>query len=211
MKHVISLGGSVLISNGFDIGFLKGFTALIKRSKDEFHIIIGGGKIARDYQKIGKKMGLNNRRLDEIGISATKLNAELMKHILGAKKVIENPEKPGKSRTNVYCGWKPGFSTDYVSIVVAKKLGVKRMINITKVGFVYNKEPSKKNAKKLKRISKKQMLKMCNKWEPGLKFPFDPKALRESKGIEIIVVGRNIENLKRAMKSKKFSGTTIHD
>ncbi len=212
MIHVISLGGSAVFGDRFDLFFLKELKALIKKSKDIFHIVVGGGKIARDYQWVGKKFNISDNPLDQIGIKATELNAELVSHIFDAGTVIKTPEKPGKERVNIYSGWKPGASTDYVSVVVAKKLNIDKIINITSVGYLYDKEPSKKDAKKIIKISKKEVMeKFKKKWSPGLKFPFDPKAIKESNGIDILIIGKSIKNIDNILKSKQFKGTTLFD
>jgi uridylate kinase len=212
MIHVISIGGSACFGERVDIAFLRRFSEFVKRSRDEFHIVVGGGRIAREYQKMGEALGLGDNSLDWIGIAATRLNAELLGRFLKTPEVIANPEKPGKSRVNIYSGWKPGFSTDYVSVVLAKRLDAKRIINITRVGYLYDRDPSKKGAKKLYEISKREMAKRFrNRWSPGLKFPLDPMAVKDSTGIEIAIVGNSIENIKKAMESRYFQGTLVYD
>ena len=211
MIHVISLGRSIGFGERIDYWFLKKFVGIVKRSKDEFHIVVGGGKLARDYQRAGKNLSMNDIELDLVGIAATKINAEFIRNMIKAKEVITNPEKPGKQRINIYAGWKPGFSTDYVSVVVAKKLGVKKVINITRVGYLFDKNPAKEGAKRIKSISKKEMMRRFrNKWSPGLKFPFDPKAVRESKDIDIVIIGKSTDNIKKVLKGKEFKGTLIY-
>ena len=58
---------------------------MISKSKNKFIIIVGGGKTARKYLDAAKKLGLKkNKDLDWIGIKVTRLNAQLIKEVLGS-------------------------------------------------------------------------------------------------------------------------------
>ncbi|MEE8565834.1 MAG: UMP kinase, partial [Candidatus Thermoplasmatota archaeon] len=66
---VISIGGSVILSKDIDVQYYKKFTKLIEKfSKDyKIYIIVGGGKPARKYIQLGRKLGLNEKTLDDFG------------------------------------------------------------------------------------------------------------------------------------------------
>jgi uridylate kinase len=111
-------------------------------------------------------------------------------------------------------GWKPGFSTDYDAVLLARTYGAKRILNLTDVDYVYDKDPDKyKSAKRFTELSWRRFRKIVgNKWSPGLKAPFDPVASRlaQKLGVEVVILkGNKIKNLKNCIENKPFKGTII--
>ncbi|MBI2142044.1 UMP kinase [Candidatus Woesearchaeota archaeon] len=222
---VISLGGSVLVPSGIDVGFLKGFRKLIlklvKGGKKRFVVICGGGKVSRDYQKAaGKAAQISKEDADWLGIHASRLNAQLLRDVLrevAHKKVVKNPnEKTAfKEAVLIAAGWKPGRSTDYVATVLARNYGVRTLINVTNKDHVYDSNPDEHaNAKPLKRVTWQQFRAMFGtEWSPGLNVPFDPVASRAAHGakIRVVVVGRDLRNLESFLLGRQFRGTVIED
>jgi uridylate kinase len=222
MFEVFSLGGSVFCKEEIDITFLKKFKSFILKwikKKKKFLIFVGGGKTARIYQKAGRKFGIKNEQLDWIGIFATFLNAQLIKSIFGNfafEKILSDPTKKIKTKKKIiiFGGWKPGRSTDYDCVLAAKTFKVKRVINLSDIDYVYDKDPKKfKDAKPLKRISFDDLLKIIGKeWIPGANLPFDPEAAKMAKKEKIKVIilnGKNLKNLEKVFLEKKFKGTLI--
>jgi uridylate kinase len=222
MIEVLSLGGSLVCPNEIDVLFLKKFRNFIlkwiKKGK-KFVIFVGGGKIARKYQKVAKKFKVKNEELDWIGILATILNGNLVKSIFenfAFEKVLTDPTKKPKTKKKIiiFGGWKPGRSTDYDSVLAAKNFGAKRVINLSDVNFIYDKNPKKfKDAKPLEKISFDELFKIIGKkWTPGANTPFDPEAAKLAKKEKIKVIflnGRNFKNLEKVFLGKKFKGTII--
>ena len=220
MIEVLSLGGSLVCPDEIDVLFLRKFKNFllkwIKRKK-KFLIFVGGGKIARRYQKAAKKFKVKDEDLDWIGISATVLNAQLLKSIFGKfafQKVLTDPLKKIKTKKKiiVFGGWKPGRSTDFDCVLAAKNFGAKRVINLSDIDFVYDKDPKKfKDAKPFKKISFDGLLKITGKkWRPGANLPFDPEAVKLAKREKIKIIflnGRNFKNLEKVFLGKKFKGT----
>ena len=219
---VISLGGSLIVPSTVDINFLKKFKQLILkfiRSK-RFIIISGGGKICRIYQNAASAITkLADEDLDWLGIHATRLNAHLLRTIFRGyayPRIINNPEEKIKLNRPILiaAGYKPGFSTDYDAVLLAKNFGVKTLLNLTDKDYVYNKDPDIfKDAKPLKQMTWKAYRKISgNNWDPGLNLPFDPVAAREAEKIKLKVVvmnGKNIKNLDNFLSGKNFKGTVI--
>jgi uridylate kinase len=226
MKEVVlSLGGSLIVPDKVDVGFLKKFRALVFRYVKKgyrFYIITGGGRVCRDYQAAANAVRpLSTDELDWIGIHVTRMNADFIrtlfkpyswKHILGdpAKRM----ELTKKDRVIVGAGWLPGWSSDYDSVVIAKTYGVKTVINLTNVDYAYDKDPSKfKGAKRLENLSWKAFIKIVGtKWRSGMHAPFDPVASRfaSKKGIRVIITnGRDLKNLERHLQGKAAKGTVI--
>jgi len=217
---VISLGGSIIVPEEVDILFLKVFKEIIQTLIDErFVIICGGGKICRNYQNAARKTAeVSKEDLDWIGISATRLNAELVRSIFGEEahqKVIHDPDEEidGSNRVVIGAGFEPGSSTDLRAVQLAKRFGAVRVINMSNIDYVYSADPKKDpNAERLTEISWSDFRKLVgNEWDPGLNMPFDPIASREAEelGLEVIVIGNVIANLEKLLKGEAFRGTTI--
>ncbi len=220
---VISVGGSLIVPDKIDVRFLKAFKRLILRQTKKgkrFVIMCGGGKTARNYQAVASSLAkLRDWDVDYLGIHATRINAHLVRTIFykwAHPKVIQNPtEKVNfKEKILVAAGWKPGASTDYDAVLIAKNLKAKKLVNLTNIDYVYNKDPKKfKNSRPIKQISWKEFRKMFpKKWDPGLNVPFDPIASREAERLKmevVIINGRKIKNLERYLKGKNFIGTKI--
>jgi uridylate kinase len=222
MIEVLSLGGSLFCPNEVDVLFLKKFKDFILKwikNGKRFVIFVGGGKIARDYQEVGRKFKIKSEDLDWIGISATLLNAQLLRTIFGKfafEKVLNNPTEKisTKKKIIIFGGWKPGWSTDFDAVVAAKTFGTKRVINLSNIDFVYDKDPRKfKGVKPLEKISFNELLKIVgNVWKPGANLPFDPKALKLAKEekIKIIILnGKDFKNLEKVFLGGKFRGTIV--
>ncbi|PIV45074.1 MAG: hypothetical protein COS25_01665, partial [Candidatus Nealsonbacteria bacterium CG02_land_8_20_14_3_00_37_10] len=72
-----------------------------------------------------------------------KLNAYLLKIILGKEAlsiILNNPYKKTKREllkksVVIASGWKPGWSTDYVTVLMAERFGVKTIINASNIPF----------------------------------------------------------------------------
>ncbi len=228
---VISLGGSLIVPGEIDWKFLKEFRKEIVKQIEKgrkFIIVTGGGDIARKYQKAaGKIANLEQDDMDWIGVHSTRLNAHLLKTIFRDythPRINKNPRTKEDlmlhfnegEKIMVAAGWRPGWSTDYVATILAERLGVKKMLNLSNIKYVYDKDPKKfKDAKKIKKINWVDFrLIVGDEWDPGLNAPFDPIASKHAQeiGLEVIVAeGRNIENLSKILEGGEFDGTVIKD
>lgn len=225
---IISLGGSLVVPNDIDTAFLKVFKKSILKNLNikRFFIFVGGGKVCRDYQKALLEFGADNKERDWMGINISKLNAEIVKQSfdkVAFEKVLTDPTKKVNSRRDVaiFAGWKPGWSTDYCSVILAKNMGIKTIINLTNIDYVYDRDPnappSRKalagEAKPLKEINWKDFRKIVgNRWIPGLSVPFDPRASKMAEVLKIKVVvinGKHLERLESFLNNKPFLGTVI--
>ena len=111
-------------------------------------------------------------------------------------------------------GWKPGWSTDYVAVILGKQLHAKKIINLSNTDYVYDSDPKiNPDAKKIEQISWKDYRVLIPKeWNPGLNSPFDPIAskMAEEAGIEVAIMnGKPIDNLANYLNGEKFLGTVI--
>ena len=219
---ILSLGGSLIVPDSFDVDFLKGFKKLIEsyvRKEFRFVIYCGGGRLARDVQAAASSICRTaDEDLDWLGIHATKLNAQLIKTIFrghAEDSIIDNPNAKLAFRKNIVVagGWQPGWSTDYDAVLTAKKLGIGKIINMSNVDYIFDKDPKKyAGAKKIENIKWVEFIRLVgSKWKSGMNVPFDPVAAKEAQrsGLTVLIVGKDINNLARVLDGKKFEGTTI--
>ena len=221
---VLSVGGSLIAPrNGIDPVFLKKFKKFILsriKAGDRFFLVIGGGITARVYQRAaGQVAAVSQADGDWLGISATRLNAQLLKTIFGSvasSEIIIDPTKKIKSPKPLVlaAGYKPGWSTDYVAVLIAQSQGIKTVINLSNIDYAYDKDPHQyPDAKKLEEVNWREFKKIVGtKWRPGLNAPFDPIASKEAAKIKMKVVilnGKNLNNLKNLLAGRKFKGTVI--
>ncbi|MBI4439493.1 UMP kinase [Candidatus Woesearchaeota archaeon] len=220
---IISLGGSLIVPDKFDSGFVLDFRdALLPFAKKGHRFIVycGGGKLARDYQcALSEISNPPAEALDWIGIHATRINAELVRGIFGDvadDNIITDPTKKINSSKKVIIasGWKPGWSTDYDAVLVARQLKVKEIINMSNIDYVYDADPKKsKSAKPLKEITWQNLRELVgSRWSPGLNTPFDPIAAKqaEKQKLRVYVIGKDTNNLSSILLHKPFRGTIIH-
>lgn len=220
---IISLGGSLIVPDEIDIQFLKKFKEIISsqiEKEKKFVVVTGGGKICRKYQDAARSiLPLPDEDLDWLGIYSTRFNAEFLKILFGnlaEKDIIVDPIIPVKLQKSIIFGggWKPGWSTDYVAVVLAKQLGAKKIINLSNTDYVYDADPKvNPEAKKIEQISWADYRALIPaEWNPGLNSPFDPIASKMAQEEEIsvfIMNGKPIDNLAKCLSGEKFMGTII--
>lgn len=221
---VVSVGGSLIVPGEIDTVFLKNFRALVLRKVREgfsFYIITGGGKLARNYQEAARTIreDLTSEDADWIGIHATRLNAHLFQTLFAEfsrDRIVKDPTKALSARTPIIIGsgWKPGNSTDLCSIMAAKKVGAKKVVNLSNIDYVYDSDPRKNpNAKPFTKLSWTEFRDLIPKeWDPGLSSPFDPVAAREAESshLEVAIInGGKLVEFERYLSEETFVGTVI--
>lgn len=235
---IIALGGSIIVPTPGKINtnFLKKFRKFILKFVKEgfkFIIVVGGGKISRTYQAAASKIvKLPYEDQDWLGIHATRINAHLLRTIFRKEAypvVLDNPQKPLKTNRPIVIasGWRPGWSTDYIAVLLAKRFRAKEIIDAGDIPFVFTRDIKRyKNAKKILKISWSDYQKLVGEtWIPGLPAPIDPIAAKEAKKLNIkamVVKGTDLRNLRNVLKGLqpthrppaqgrhlKFRGTVI--
>lgn len=208
-KYIISLGGSLIVPDEIDVNFLKNLKKLLaSRAKqgDSFVLAPGGGRTARKYAVAASALSnLNRNDLDWLGIFSIRLNSLLLSSVFKNQKNVKvmNMEEA-----------RPGRSSDYDSVLFAKRYKAKYIINLTNIDYVYDKDPKKyKDAKPLNSISWKDFRKITGtKWHPGLHLPFDPVASKFAEALKLQVIvmsGKSLTNLRNFFSGKPYKGTVI--
>lgn len=223
---VISLGGSIIAPKKVAAGFLRAFRRTLAAYLDQNEerrliLVCGGGGPARDYQRTLREIipEAGHEAQDWIGIAATRLNAELLKHLFAENcpvQVVTDPTAvsvfPG--RVLVAAGWKPGFSTDYVAVLLAEKFRADILINLSNIAGVFTADPrTNPDASPLDRISWPEFRNLVgDTWIPGKNVPFDPVATAYAANLHlkvIVAAGKDYKNLKKILAGSEFKGTVI--
>lgn len=220
---VLSVGGSLINPGEVDAEFLKKFREMILKKVeqgDRFFIICGGGKINNKYNEAAQKIyNISDDELDWVGIMATRFNAQFVRILFGSfayKDVIVDPTKRIKTSKPIVigAGYKPGWSSDYDAVMIAKVGGSKMVINLSNIDYAYTDDPKiNPEAKPIKNINWKEFRKIVgDEWKPRMNKPFDPIAskLAEKNKIKVIIMnGRNLENFEKCLEGEEFVGTVI--
>jgi uridylate kinase len=218
---VVSIGGSVVLSDEADIVFLKKLTDLFKKiSADvKLFVIVGGGKIARQYIGLGRDLSFPEDTLDLLGVDITRVNARVIANLLedSNKKIPFTVEEALglQNRIVVMGGTNPGHSTDLVGAEIAEKTDILRFVNATNVDGIYDKDPNKHpDAKQLKEVHVDELIKQYGTtWKKAGKNIFmDEPALEVIKRGKIptfIVNGKRLDQLEKALLGQPFDGTAI--
>lgn len=222
---VISLGGSIIIPGKIQVEFLKEFKKFILKfiKKDyRFIVVSGGGKICREYQEAAAQVSqLTDEDKDWLGIHATRLNAHLLRTVFKNEAypvVLDSPHKEmtaGKYNLFIASGWRPGWSTDYVTILLAERFKADKIINASNITYVHEKDVNlHPTAKAIKDITWKDYRKLINsEWKPGMSAPFDPVASKTAQDFKMTVIvakGTDLNNMENILLNKPFKGTVIH-
>lgn len=210
MILVYSLGGSILA--GRDAQSLKGYAQALKElaSEHRIFVVVGGGKIAREYIAKARALGASEVFCDLIGIGATKLNASLLIAALEKNTRQEIPDSYAQAAALsapgiivVMGGLSPGQTTDAVSAMLAEYVGADKLIIATSVDGVYTADPEvDPSARKYERLTHAELADMAMQTDmkAGSRSPIDPlaaKIIQRSLIPTSVVLGKNLENLKR--------------
>jgi uridylate kinase len=221
---VVSVGGSLIVPDEIDTTFLTNFRELILKETGNglsFFIITGGGKLARRYQEAAQEVhgSLDREDLDWLGIHSTRLNAHLFRTLFAEQaqaRIVKNPTRRVAGRSNIIigAGWKPGWSTDYCAVMAAKQLGAKKLVNLSNIDYVYDKDPRKfSDAVKIEKTNWADFRKLIpDHWDPGLSSPFDPIAAKEAEslGLEVAIInGKKLNEFENYLSGKEFVGSII--
>lgn len=185
-------------------------------------VVCGGGQPARYFIEVGRELGGSSDVLDYLGIKATHINALLLMAALGEDADQNRIYQRGsdlryrqEGKILVGGGYKPGSSTDYRSVLFAKKMEADLIINATDVDGIYDANPRVcPGARKIKNLSFKRLegiILGTAKQVPGGYGLFDLKAVRLAGKLDIPVIfidGREPQEIYRAVTGE-HSGSLV--
>lgn len=225
MKVVVKLGGSVLQdrSGNINTAIIHQYSKLIKQYTDKghlFHIVTGGGNVARKFIKASSEWNVSQFFSDLIGIYATRLNALLVISSLESYAYPRVPdswsavlEALSTGKILVLGGMQPGQSTNAVAALVAELIHADLLINLTNVDGVYDRPPSEPGAKLLSKLTHEDLeqIILSNEQKAGTYSLFDVTALSITKRSNIPIAfinGLKTENFVKIMHDEQC-GTMV--
>lgn len=222
---VVSIGGSVIWTGEDDARYLDRLSTLLRRlgKRRPIGVTTGGGSTAREYIEVGRKLGLTEVELDEIGIEVTRLHARLLAGRVGPPTPAHPPTTVAAAVHEIHHGslvvmggTEPGHTTDGVAALLAVRLRAGRIVNATNVDGIYDRDPrTHMEAKRLERLSWKKFREMVHAGASsaaGQQFPFDHLAANVLARAQIplaVVQGRDLTNLERAIEGRTFDGSRV--
>jgi uridylate kinase len=227
MHVVLSVGGSSVNPEGKpDLEFLRALAQTVKKSRNSFGILTGGGSIARVYAAAARELGAGEYEADSIAITSTRQNAQLVMAALASagvdvhKRVLsdfEEAKEPAKAcKAVVMGGTIPGITTDTDSVLLAEAIGARRLVNISNVEAIYDSDPRKNpQAKRFTKMTYDELVRLAgesDKRMAGTHFVFDflaCKLISRSKIEAHFVSGRKMDDVENAIEGKKHGGTVV--
>jgi uridylate kinase len=228
---VIKIGGSLLFSDDRKIrsDYISEFCDIIKNKKEFGSVVLvcGGGIIARDYIEIIRKLGRNEILCDIIGIKISHINCQLFLSCLNdyAYPIVPNSIEELSIATQfkkiiMMGGLQPGQSTTSVALEVAEFINANRVIILTDVPGIFDKDPKKyKDANLIEKLSYDKLQEILlnsfdyNQAKAGEYRIFDMVSFQILKrsNIEVMVInGKDFSEFKKLWNGgEDFYGTLI--
>lgn len=224
MKIVMKLGGHNFTEK-LNSETLTPYLNVIKNLAKKGHriaIVTGGGRVAREYIGVARRLNADESFSDELGIGVARLNAKLL---IAGLADFAWPQVPTtleevvvgfqSGKIIVMGGLTPGQSTSAVSTLVAERLDADLLLIATNVDGVYSADPHKdKKAKKLVKVAPRSLYRII--MEGGVRAGeyelldlVSLSILERSKMKTIIFNGSNPQNIIKAVNGMKI-GTQVN-
>jgi uridylate kinase len=220
---VISVGGSILLKGEDDLDYIHRLSDKVREWTGQVRpfIVVGGGRLARQYIGYGRDLGADETYLDNLGIAATRMNAHILLVALG------DIAPPGPAHTFeqalhfsrsypvvVMGGTHPGHTTDAVSAFLAERVRAVRFVNATNVEGVFTADPrTDPDARLLDHMSHQQLWEMVRSFGgAGMHVVIDSlaaKTLLRSRIPARVVDGRDLLALEAAVLGREGPGTRV--
>jgi len=223
MKAIIlSLGGSILSTKEDNSVVVNQYVEWLQNlaKTQRVAVVIGGGYRARSAMEQAKLANPNitSEQLDEVGIAASRQNAEVMRQLCGvSEEIIIDPRVALDAKPGLVfgAGWIPGRSTDYDAVLLAVTNEIDTVYNLSNITQIYTADPkTNPAAKPLSDLTWAELQKLVgDTWTPGLNMPFDPIAakLATEHCLTVKVVnGKTLDQVELAISGKEFVGTVVH-
>ena len=223
-KVVISLGGSILLTDRGDIEYLRELSkVLIETSLSrKLLVVTGGGGTARKYITLGRELGVDEATLDWQGICASRLNSWLVIGLLGDicyprpfETLEEGLAAVGTFRITVGGGTHPGHTTDAVSALMAERWRADQFLNLTAVEGAYTADPNvNPDAERIERMTSGELVDLVSLTSRGagshsVMDPLAAHVIHRAGITTSILNGRDLSEFRKCIDGEKFKGTIV--
>jgi len=223
MRIVLRIGGSV-VASPLNPDLISRYAELLKDLKKHGHevvVVVGGGALAREFIKVAKNLGLDEKAQDDIAISVSRIFAQFFLKKLGKLGCGTIPLTVEdavncllEGKIAVMGGLKPGMTTDTVAALIVEQANADLLVKATDQEGIYDKDPRKHaDAVKLDHLSFEDLSRVFaeDKHKAGIHQVLDPEAVKilKRKHVKVVVVnGFKPENVLAVVKGKHV-GTLI--
>lgn len=224
MKVVVSIGGSVLAPD-LDPERIGAYADVIREVVGVGHdlgVVVGGGRVAREYIAAGRELGANEIELDQLGIGVTRLNARLLATALedlvapGPPETYEaGREILQRGQVPVLGGTEPAHTTDAVAAAFAEYVDADLLVYATSVPGVYTADPDQEtDAERYDTLTADELVTHTSSlgMDAGAPAPVDPlgaKLIKRSGMPTAVLDGTDPRNVARAILEGSFDGTEV--
>ncbi|WP_254535704.1 UMP kinase [Halomarina litorea] len=224
MRAVVSVGGSVLVPD-LDSGRVTAYADVFESLLDEGYelgLVVGGGRVARQYIGAARNIGANEMALDQIGIGVTRLNARLLIAALGERAAPRPPESYETAATALHRGdvpvmggLVPAQTTDAVAAGLAETVDADLLVYATSVAGVYSADPDEDpDATRYDEISTNELVDVIGGIEmsAGSNAPVDllaAKIIQRSDTRTLVLDGSDPDRIRRAIIDGDHDGTEV--
>lgn len=224
MRVIVSVGGSVLTPD-LDGDRVRAYADCVESllsGGHELGLVVGGGRVAREYIEAGRSLGANEVALDQLGISVTRLNARLL---IAALEGVAAPTPPESYEdaaaalrwgdVPVMGGMIPGQTTDAVGAALAETVDADLLVYATSVSGVYSADPNENSdAIHYDELTTNDLVDIIADIEmsAGSNAPVDlpaAKLVQRSGTRTVVLDGTDPETVRRAIESGDHDGTEV--
>lgn len=224
MRAIVCVGGSVLAPDldGERVRSYADCVESLLASGHEIGLVVGGGRVAREYIETARDLGANEIALDQIGIDVTRLNARLLIAALeevAAPTPFETYEDAAAALrwgdVPVMGGMIPGQTTDAVGAALAETVDADLLVYATSVAGVYSADPNEDpDATHYDELTTSDLVDIIAGIEmnAGSNAPVDlpaAKLIQRSGTRTIVLNGADPETVRQAVESGEHDGTEV--
>jgi uridylate kinase len=222
-RIVLSLGGSVLVPS-LESNNIAKYAKILQEIAQSYQlfVVIGGGGEARRYIRAARDLGIDEATADDLGIMVTRLNATMLRGVLGqaaypviAESYVQARAFGESGRIVIMGGMTPAQTTDAVSAVLAEYVGADVLINATSVEGIFSADPKTvPDAVRYDTLSPEELITIIiqSGLNAGSNTVVDLVAAKivQRSAIPLVVLdGRDPENIRNALFSGTFVGTIV--
>jgi uridylate kinase len=226
MRAVVAVGGSVLAPD-LDTERVRRYAQSLEATLDAGHelcVVVGGGRVAREYIGAARELGANEMALDRLGIRVTRLNARLL---IAAMDGRAAPTPPGeytdavaalrRGDVPVMGGVVEGQTTDAVAAALGDSVDADAVVYATSVPGVYSEDPHEhEDAQRYEHLTTDELVGLIagsgSLGSAGSSAPVDLLAakLLQRAGLRAVVLdGTDPDAVRRAIVDGEHDGTEV--
>jgi uridylate kinase len=225
-RYIIKLGGSLLFEKeNFAVERIDHIAKVLKDLHEEghkFHVVIGGGRMARKYIEAVRAGGGTEAWADVVGIETSRNNARVLIAALGEIAYPEIPQSftaavtaTSTGKIVVMGGLTPGQSNNAVAALMAEAIKAQALLNGTDVDGVYPVDPREDpQAKVIPQLTLEEFANIVTQTtsKAGYYPLFDQVALQIVARSQMEVIffnGKVPENIVKAIKGEQIGSRIV--